>query len=44
MRPARWYERITVYFDPRDWWIGVYVSEHSIYVCLLPTAVIRWAR
>jgi len=36
--------RLRVYFEPRDWWIGVYVAVGYVYVCPLPTLVIRWAR
>lgn len=37
-------ERVTVYLDLRDWWIGVYRGEHSVFVCPLPTVVIRFQR
>lgn len=36
--------RVTVYIEPRDIWVGVYVSEDSVYVCPLPLLVIRWRR
>jgi len=36
--------RIRVYFEPRDWWVGVYVSTTHVYVCPLPTLVVRFAR
>ena len=38
--------RLTVYFDNRDWWMGVYRDPENrrIYICLLPTLVIRWQR
>lgn len=37
-------DRVRVYFEPRDVWVGVYVSEDAVYVCLLPCLVIRWRR
>jgi len=37
-------DRITIYFEPRDIWVGVYVAELFIYVCPLPCLVIRWRR
>jgi len=40
LRPAR----LAVYFEPRDAWVGIYVAENAIYVCLLPFVVIRWWR
>lgn len=36
--------KVYAYFDPRDFWVGVYVSTEAVYVCLLPTLVIRWSR
>ena len=36
--------RFRVYFEPRDWWIGVYVAPKAVYLCPLPTLVIRFAR
>ena len=37
-------KRLRVYLEPRDAWIGVYVAEHSTYVCPLPFVVVRWRR
>jgi hypothetical protein len=34
--------RLRVYIEPRDAWIGVYIAEDAVYVCLLPFVVIRW--
>lgn len=36
--------RAEFYIEPRDVWIGVYVAPAAIYICLLPTLVIRVAR
>lgn len=33
-----------VYWEPRDWWVGVYFGLDHIYVCPLPTLVIRFGR
>lgn len=40
---AGW-RRLSVYLEPRDWWIGVYVAPGAVFVCPLPTLVIRWQR
>lgn len=37
-------DRIKVYFDFNDWWVGYYRGPNHHYVCPLPTVVIRWAR
>jgi hypothetical protein len=36
--------KVRVYFDPRDLWVGVYISYGSVYICPLPCVVIRIAR
>jgi hypothetical protein len=36
--------RVSIYFEPRDLWVGVYVSRQHLFVCPLPAVVIRWAR
>lgn len=36
--------RLTVYLEPRDLWIGLYVAPAAVYVCPLPLLVFRWAR
>jgi hypothetical protein len=36
--------RTKVYLEPRDAWVGVYVSPDHIYACPLPFVVVRWAR
>lgn len=42
-QPDGW-PRLSVYLEPRDWWIGVYVAPGAVFVCPLPTLVIRWQR
>jgi hypothetical protein len=32
---------VQVYIEPRDLWIGVFLSQGHVYVCPLPTVVIR---
>lgn len=36
--------RLAIYIEPRDIWVGVYVSPDAVYVCLLPMLVLRWDR
>lgn len=36
--------RFSVYLEPRDVWIGVYVAPGAIYVCPLPLLVLKWER
>ena len=36
--------RIKIYFDPADWWIGLYIGPNHLYLCLLPTLVVRVLR
>ena len=36
--------RLAIYFEPRDLWVGAYIAESAIYVCPLPTLVLRWSR
>lgn len=36
--------RLSMYIEPRDLWIGVYVGPDATYLCLLPTVVLRWRR
>jgi hypothetical protein len=35
---------VRVYLEPRDAWIGVYVSNDAVCICPLPFLVIRWKR
>jgi hypothetical protein len=36
--------RLSIYVEPRDIWIGLYVASGAIYVCPLPLLVIKWDR
>jgi len=36
--------RVRVYFEPRDWWIGLYIGPEAWYICVLPTLVLRIPR
>jgi hypothetical protein len=36
--------RLSLYVEPRDVWVGLYVSPGSVFVCPLPMVVIRWRR
>jgi hypothetical protein len=36
--------RLSVYIEPRDIWVGVYVAEAAVYVCPLPLLVFKWQR
>jgi hypothetical protein len=42
MTPRSWRERIKVYWDARDWWIGAYRAEGRTYFCPIPCLVIMW--
>lgn len=33
--------RVEVYFEWRDLWMGAYVGDGALYICPLPTLVIR---
>lgn len=33
-----------VYFDERDWWIGVYFGPDATYVCPLPCLVFKFPK
>ena len=38
-------DRMRVYIEPRDIWIGAFISDKGItYVCPLPCVVIAWKR
>lgn len=43
MGRMRW-RRVSVYVEPRDLWIGVYIARQAVYVCPLPTLVLKWTR
>lgn len=36
--------RLSVYVEPRDAWVGVYVAPRAVYVCVLPFLVLKWRR
>lgn len=36
--------RLSIYLEPRDAWIGVYVAANAVYVCPVPFVVVRWRR
>lgn len=36
--------RVEIYLEPRDVWVGVYVSDAAVYVCPLPFVVFRISR
>jgi hypothetical protein len=42
--PAQPQRRVRVYIDTADWWVGAYLGDNHIYVCLLPTLVFRIRR
>lgn len=36
--------RLSIYIEPRDIWVGVYVAPGAVYVCPLPMLVFKWER
>jgi hypothetical protein len=36
--------RLSVYVEPRDVWVGVYIAPTAVYVCPLPLIVLKWNR
>lgn len=36
--------RVELYLEPRDLWVGVYVAPYAVYVCPLPTVVVKVRR
>lgn len=36
--------RLSVYLEPRDAWVGVYMALDAVYVCPVPFVVLRWKR
>jgi hypothetical protein len=36
--------RLSLVFEPRDWWVGVFVGPAAVYVILIPCLPVRWAR
>jgi len=37
-------QRVQLYIEPRDAWVGVYVDPKAVYVCPLPFVVVKVAR
>lgn len=35
---------MSVYFDFADWWVGLYIGPNHLYICPIPTLVIRVKR
>ena len=42
-RPEGWW-RLHIRLVWRDLWVGVYVSEEHVYICLVPCFPIIWDR
>jgi hypothetical protein len=41
----RWrYGRLSLYAEPRDAWVGLFIRPDAVYLCPLPFCVIRWQR
>ena len=36
--------RLSLIFEPRDIWLGVYLAPSAVYICLIPCLPVRWAR
>jgi hypothetical protein len=36
--------RLSIYIEPRDAWVGLYVAPNAFYLCPVPFLVIRWSR
>lgn len=34
--------RLSLVFEPRDLWLGLYVAPGALYVCLVPCLPLRW--
>jgi hypothetical protein len=42
---ALWHRgRLWVIFEPRDFWLGVFVSPRAVFVCLVPCLAVKWER
>lgn len=38
------WRRLSVHWEPVDLWVGVFIGGSAVYVCLLPTLVVAFAR
>ena len=36
--------RLWLIVEPRDIWVGIYVADRAVYVCLVPCLVLKWER
>ena len=36
--------RLSLIFEPRDAWLGVFIGPTAVFVCLVPCLAIRWER
>jgi len=36
--------RLSLVFEPRDFWVGLYAGPDAVYLTLIPCLPIRWAR
>ena len=36
--------RLSLIFEPRDIWLGVFVSPRAVFVCLVPCLALKWER
>jgi hypothetical protein len=36
--------RLSLVFEPRDIWVGLYVSRRAVFVCLVPCLAVKWER
>jgi hypothetical protein len=41
LKPKR---RVKVYWDFSDWWVGLYIGPNHLYMCFIPTLVVRVRR
>ena len=36
--------RFWLIFEPRDIWVGAYVSSKAVFVCVVPCIAVQWER
>jgi len=42
---ALWHHgRFWIIFEPRDIWLGVFISRRAVFVCLIPCLPVKWDR